>query len=196
MTCLCHRRGQPSPPLSKTDLDGQRGPFRSFAFEAFIAAHPELRHVRTRVRTPGQNGSRERCFGTMKYEWLFREEIDHGLELVEQINAYRHDYNHVRPHEAIACNRPADVYAGLADPTIPNFEIEETLPPTRRGTIKPDALHRAWTGYRWLTPQSGYTTLDQVPHHRRRLGDGGARRPAMDPWSVARMWDSGFRARG
>lgn len=106
------------------------GPFRSFTFEAFIAAHPELRHVRTRVRTPGQNGSRERGFGTMKYEWLFREEIDHGLELVEQINAYRHDYNHVRPHEAIAWNRPADVYAGRADPTIPNFEIEETLPTT------------------------------------------------------------------
>ena len=29
------------------------GPFRSFRFEAFIATHPELRHVRTRVRTPG-----------------------------------------------------------------------------------------------------------------------------------------------
>ena len=29
------------------------GPFR---FEAFIATHPEVRHVRTRVRTPGQNG--------------------------------------------------------------------------------------------------------------------------------------------
>src|SRR5699024_6099755 len=36
------------------------GPFRSFRFEAFIAAHPELHHVRTRVRSPGQNGSRER----------------------------------------------------------------------------------------------------------------------------------------
>ena len=36
------------------------GPFRSFRFEAFIATHPELRHVRTRVKTPGQNGSRER----------------------------------------------------------------------------------------------------------------------------------------
>jgi putative transposase len=35
------------------------GPFRSFRFEAFIAAHDELAHVRTRVRTPGQNGSRD-----------------------------------------------------------------------------------------------------------------------------------------
>src|SRR3954471_16618159 len=30
------------------------GPFRSFRFEAFIATHPELRHVRTRVKTPGR----------------------------------------------------------------------------------------------------------------------------------------------
>ncbi|MFZ2964256.1 MAG: integrase core domain-containing protein [Rhodoglobus sp.] len=65
-----------------------------------------------------------------EYEWLFREEIDHGLELVDQINAYRHDYNHVRPHEAISWNRPADVHAGLANPTIPNFETAETLPTT------------------------------------------------------------------
>jgi transposase InsO family protein len=106
------------------------GPFRSFTFEALIAGHPELRHVRTRVRTPGQNGSRERGFGTMKYEWLFREEINHGLELVEQIDAYRHDYNHVSQHEALRWNRPADIHAGLANPQIPNFETEETLPTT------------------------------------------------------------------
>ena len=120
--------GELLPALTIVTDNG--GPFRSFTFEAFIAAHPEVRHVRTRVRTPGQNGSRERGFGTMKYEWLFREEIDDGLELVEHVNAYRHDYNHVRPHEAIAWNRPADVCTGTADPTIPNFEIEEILPTT------------------------------------------------------------------
>lgn len=44
------------------------GPFRSFRFEAFIAAHPELTHVRTRVKSPGQKGSRERGLGTLKYD--------------------------------------------------------------------------------------------------------------------------------
>ena len=53
-----------------TIVTGNGGPFRSFRFEAFIALHPELAHVRTRVRTPGQNGSRERGFGTLKYERL------------------------------------------------------------------------------------------------------------------------------
>jgi len=33
------------------------GPFRSFRFEAFITGRPELRHVRTRVKSPGQNAS-------------------------------------------------------------------------------------------------------------------------------------------
>ncbi|WP_313788390.1 integrase core domain-containing protein [Subtercola endophyticus] len=120
--------GEIRPVLTIVTDNG--GPFRSFRFEAFITAHPELRHVRTRVRTPGQNGSRERGFGSMKYEWLFREEIEHSLSLIEQIKAYRQDYNHVRPHDAIAWNRPAEVHAGLADPTIPNFEKEETLPTT------------------------------------------------------------------
>ena len=48
--------------------------------EAFIATHSELRHVRTRVRSPGQNGSRARGFGTLKYERLFLEEIDDVLD--------------------------------------------------------------------------------------------------------------------
>jgi hypothetical protein len=67
------------------------GPFRSFRFEAFIAIHPELRHVRTRVRTPGQNGSRERGFGTLKYERLFLEEID-VLDMTVHAERYRVDY--------------------------------------------------------------------------------------------------------
>lgn len=92
--------------------------------------HPELKHVHTRVHTSGQNGSRERGFGTMKYEWLFREEIDDGIQLVEHADSYRQDYNHVRPHGAMAWNRPHYVYAGMANPTIPNFKIKETLPTT------------------------------------------------------------------
>lgn len=106
------------------------GPFRSFRFEAFIATHPELRHVRTRVRTPGQNGSRERGFGSLKYEKLFLEEIDDVLDLVAHAEDYRTDYNTVRPHEAIAWNRPHDVHTGRADPLIPNFPKPQSLPTT------------------------------------------------------------------
>lgn len=51
----------------------------------------------------------------MKYEWLFREEIDHGLALILQINTYRHGHNHTRPRDAISLNRPADIRTGHAD---------------------------------------------------------------------------------
>ncbi len=104
------------------------GPFRSFRFEAFIATHPELRHVRTRVKTPGQNGSRERGFGSLKYEKLFLEEIPDALDLVAHAEDYRVEYNTVRPHEALAWNRPREVHLGLADPLIPNFPETEDLP--------------------------------------------------------------------
>ena len=106
------------------------GPFRSLNFELFIMRHPELRHVRTRVKSPGQNGSRERGFGTLKYERLFLDDIPDALELVERAEDYRIEYNTIRPHEAIAWNRPLQVHLGLADPTIPNFEREDFLPTT------------------------------------------------------------------
>ena len=104
------------------------GPFRSFRFEAFIELHPELHHVRTRVRTPGQNGSRERGFGTLKYERLYIDEIDDAAMLAESAEEYRVEYNEIRPHQAIAWNRPKEVHLGLADPTIPTFETKEFLP--------------------------------------------------------------------
>ena len=98
------------------------GPFRSFRFEAFIGSHPELAHVRTRVRTPGQNGSRERGFGTLKYERLFIDEIDDAIMLAKHAEDYRIEYNTVRPHQAIAWNRPTEVHLGLADQPSQHFK--------------------------------------------------------------------------
>lgn len=92
--------------------------------------HPELQHVSTRVKSPGQNGSRERGFATLKYERLFLDDIPDALTLVERAEGYRTEYNEIRPNEAIAWNRPLEVQLGHADPTIPNFEREEILPTT------------------------------------------------------------------
>jgi putative transposase len=60
-----HSTGQIRPVTIVTD---NGGPFRSARFAAFIAARAELHHVRTGVRTPGQNGVRERGFESLKYE--------------------------------------------------------------------------------------------------------------------------------
>jgi len=120
--------GDPLPVVTIVTDNG--GPFRSLNFQIFIASHPELRHVRTRKNSPGQNGSRERGFGTLKYERLFLDDIPDALTLAERAEEYRLEYNDARPHEAISWNRPAEVHLGLADPTIPNFEREEFLPTT------------------------------------------------------------------
>ena len=104
------------------------GPFRSFRFAAFIAAHPELRHVRTRVNTPGQNGVRERAFESLKYERLYREDIIDVVDLTNHAEEFRIEFNTIRPHEALSCNRPLAVHLGLASPTIPTFERAEILP--------------------------------------------------------------------
>jgi len=104
------------------------GPFRSFRFGAFITSRPELRHIRTRVRTPGQNGVRERAFQSLKYEHLYRQQIDDALDLVREAETFRVEFNTIRPHEALSWNRPADVHEGRADPATPTFPQVENLP--------------------------------------------------------------------
>jgi transposase InsO family protein len=123
---LDRETGQIVPVSIVTD---NGGPFRSARFAAFIAARPELHHVRTRVRTPGQNGVRERGFESLKYERLYREHIPDGLALAAHAEDYRVEFNTIRPHEALAFNRPIQVHLGQADPTIPNFDRAEPLPP-------------------------------------------------------------------
>lgn len=110
------------------------GPFRSFRFEAFIATHSELRHVPTRVRSPGQNGSRERAFGTLTYERLFLEEIPYTLDLATHAESYRVEYKTVRPHEVLTCHRPVEVHLGLAEPRTPNFPETNPCQLASRGT--------------------------------------------------------------
>ena len=48
--------------------------------------------------------------------------------LAKHAEEYRIEYNSIRPHEAIAWNRPLDVHLGIADPTIPTFQTEKSLP--------------------------------------------------------------------
>ncbi|WP_425956143.1 hypothetical protein [Xylanimonas sp. McL0601] len=77
---------------------------------------------------PTPSGSRERGFQSLKYERLYLEKIDDVLSLVAHAEHHRTEYNTVRPHEAIAWNRPLEVHLGYADPTTPNFENTQILP--------------------------------------------------------------------
>ncbi|HEY1775437.1 MAG TPA: hypothetical protein VGG41_04685, partial [Solirubrobacteraceae bacterium] len=59
---------------------------------------------------------------------LWRDLPTDGLEMTTKVNAFRQLYNHVRPHEALAGDRPIERY--LADPTddpIATAQSEESL---------------------------------------------------------------------
>lgn len=58
------------------------GSFRSFRFEHSSPPTPKPRRVRTRVRTPGQNGVHEQAFPSLKYEPFHREQINDALEIL------------------------------------------------------------------------------------------------------------------
>ncbi len=60
------------------------------------------------------------------------EEIDDAVMLAKHAEEYRLEYNQIRPHEAIAWNRPEEVHLGLADPKIPTLQTKEM----RQGTIR------------------------------------------------------------
>lgn len=112
--------GEIHPVVVVTD----NGPaFRSAAFARFIASRPELTHVRTRHRSPGTNGVRERGFGTLKYEQLYRHEIDDGVDLARHVEHQRQIFNTRRPHEALDWRFPRDVYL-TATPNFPDPESE------------------------------------------------------------------------
>ena len=54
--------GEIKPVALVTD----NGPcFKSARFAAFVDTHPELIHIRTKRKSPGQNGVRERAFGSL-----------------------------------------------------------------------------------------------------------------------------------
>jgi hypothetical protein len=103
------------------------GPFRSFRFGALITSRPELRHVRTRVRSPGQNGVRERAFSSLKYQRLYREPMT-------TLWAWS-----ARPRPSASSSTPSGPtkrWPGPsrrhpcrpADPAIPTFEVTGILP--------------------------------------------------------------------
>jgi putative transposase len=103
--------------------------FKATGFERFIDSRPELIHIRTRRKSPQQNGVRERAFGSLKYEHLYRTDIPDGPTLAAEAEAYRQIFNWIRPHEAIDMMRPMDQY--LATPTgapTPTKNEPETLP--------------------------------------------------------------------
>lgn len=97
--------------VSQIVLVSDNGPaFKSARFALFMALRPELAHVRTRHRSPQTNGVIERFFESVKYDHLYRREIADGQALHEEVQAYRHLYNEIRPHEHLGFGTPLAAY--------------------------------------------------------------------------------------
>jgi transposase InsO family protein len=125
-TITDEQTGELRPVAIVTD----NGPcFKSLAFARFIDRHPELIHIRTRVKSPGQNGVRERAFRSLKYEHLYRHEIDDGHQLGIEAESYRQLFNTVRPHQTLDGRRPLDVHLEACQTRQTRKQSEpETLP--------------------------------------------------------------------
>ncbi len=117
--CLDPGTGEVIPLVIVTDNGSC---YRSGLFERFIASRPYLVHVRTRYRSPQTNGVIERFFQSIKYEHLYREEIQSGAHLADEVEAYRTLYNTVRPHEALAFRTPIEAY--LSRPRYDVFQAQ------------------------------------------------------------------------
>ena len=64
----------------------------------------------------------------MKYEHLYRHEIDDGHQLGQETESYRQLFNRIRPHEAIGMQRPLDVHLN-------NCNDQQILKPTEPETL-------------------------------------------------------------
>lgn len=61
-------------------------------------------------RSPQTNGMIERYHGAIKIEALWRDLPDDGLQMTRTVDDFRELYNHVRPYEALAGDRPIERY--------------------------------------------------------------------------------------
>lgn len=121
--CTDPETGEVTPLIVVSD----NGPcYRAVGFTKYIATRPELTHVRTRYRSPNTNGVIERFYQAIKYEHLYRHEIQDGPALAEHVDAYLHTYNHQRPHEALNMTMPITRYLAAPAQTTADPQPENT----------------------------------------------------------------------
>jgi transposase InsO family protein len=82
---------------------------RLFRFALWLLG---IRHQRTELHCPWQNGRVERFFGTLK-EKLDRWQVDSFEQLGLALGDFRAWYNHVRPHQHLGGRTPAEAWTRI-----------------------------------------------------------------------------------
>lgn len=113
--------GMPKEVL--TDNGGCFAGFKSgyTQFERWLMDH-DILPIHGRVMHPQTQGKIERFHRSMKDELLKWEEFKTLDDIGNALKAWRHEYNHKRPHEALGMKKPADVYIRSTQ------EYEEKVP--------------------------------------------------------------------
>lgn len=105
--CTDPETGEIKPVIVVTDNGAA---YKGATFAAFMEKRPELTHIRTRHYAPQTNGVVERLNQSLKYEHLYRHEINDAQELAEQVDKYIDIYNAIRPHEELDFHTPLDAF--------------------------------------------------------------------------------------
>jgi putative transposase len=103
LTPLIGRRGR---PLAITVDNG--GEFVSRAMDAWAYAH-DVRLEFIRPGKPVENAFIESFNGRLRDECLNAHVFDSPVEAQRVLDAWRHDYNHVRPHSALQDRTPVEM---------------------------------------------------------------------------------------
>ncbi len=86
--------------------------FTSWIFRLSLAILG-IRHQRTQLASPWQNGRVERFFGTFKERLRRRREpLPAGRKAQRQLDVFRFWYNELRPHQSLDGYTPAEIWTG------------------------------------------------------------------------------------
>ncbi|MCR4304007.1 MAG: integrase core domain-containing protein [Gallionella sp.] len=109
LACLCDAiRTHGKPKVIRTDNEAI---FTSRIFRRGLK-QLGIRHQLTDPGCPWQNGRIERLFGTLK-EKLNQWQVQNFAQLNRDLQVFRHWYNHVRPHQNLDGQTPAELWSGI-----------------------------------------------------------------------------------
>jgi putative transposase len=100
-----------APEILNTDQGSQ---FSSPDFSGHFVLHPDLKFSMDGKGRAIDNIFIERFWRSLKYEKIYLEPSDNGLELYHKIKDYMNFYNRERPHQALGYKKPEEMFRAAA----------------------------------------------------------------------------------
>jgi Integrase core domain. len=100
-----------APQILNTDRGSQ---FPSPGFSGYFSSYTGLRFSMDGKGRAIDNIFIERFWRSIKYEKLYLEPSDNGLELYRKIKDYMKFYNRERPHQGLGYKRPVEMFRAAA----------------------------------------------------------------------------------